>query len=80
LHIIECNLDEYSLLSEIIHASSIDVFYHMAWEGSVGDLRADYAVQLNNVKYTVETVKVAKKLNCLRFCGAGMATALLEIL
>lgn len=52
----------------------------MAWEGSVGDLRADYAVQLNNVKYTVETVKVAKKLNCLRFCGAGMATALLEIL
>lgn len=71
LHVIECNLDEYSLLADIINVPSIDVFYHLAWEGSAGNPRGEYSIQLNNVKYTIEAVKAAKKMNCLRFCGAG---------
>jgi len=71
VHYIECNMDEYSLLYDKIDASSIDVFYHMAWEGSAGPLRADVPIQLRNVQHAVDAVKAAKQLNCKCFCGAG---------
>lgn len=71
LTIIECNMDEYYTLRERICTPSIDVFYHLAWEGSAGPLRSDVQIQLNNVKYTVDAVKTAKELHCGCFCGAG---------
>ncbi len=71
LHIIACNMDEYASLPGLIQEDSIDVFYHLAWEGSAGPLRADTGIQLDNVTYTVEAVKAAHSMRCTRFCGAG---------
>ena len=48
-----------------------DVFYHLAWEGSVGMDRADTALQLRNVQLTVDCLRTAKEIGCARFVGAG---------
>lgn len=71
LHVIECNMDEYDSLPEMIPCRDVDVFYHFAWEGSAGQLRSDVSVQLANVSYTVDAVRAAHRIGCNLFCGAG---------
>jgi UDP-glucose 4-epimerase len=71
LHIIACNMSEYASLPDLIPSSAVDVFYHLAWEGSAGPLRANTKVQLDNVLHTVEAVQAANVMQCGRFCGAG---------
>lgn len=71
LHIIECDMDEYETLAGRIPSGEIDVFYHFSWEGSAGPLRADYALQLANVRYSVDAVKAAAAVGAKCFCGAG---------
>lgn len=51
--------------------TEIDTFYHFAWAGSAGVARADVALQLNNAKWTVDCLKLAKELGCQRFVNAG---------
>lgn len=48
-----------------------DVFFHLAWTGSAGSLRANCGVQLANVGYACDAVRMAKALSCSRFVGAG---------
>lgn len=50
---------------------NIDTFYHFAWAGSAGAARADATLQLNNAKWTVDCLKLAKELGCERFVNAG---------
>lgn len=54
-----------------IRDDDIDVIYHMAWRGSSGNSRADYAMQLSNVRHTCEIVNAAAKMGIKRFVGAG---------
>lgn len=68
LHIIECNIDEYSKLEL---SGKYDVFIHMAWEKTFGDGRDDVDVQLQNVNYTLDAVRLAKRCGCTVFIGAG---------
>lgn len=48
-----------------------EVFYHLAWAGSTGPARGDYALQFQNAQWTLDAVKTAKELGCKRFVGAG---------
>ena len=48
-----------------------DTFFHLAWAGTSGALRADYTVQLNNVKLACDYVTVASKIGCKRFVDAS---------
>lgn len=48
-----------------------DTFYHLAWRGSTGKDRGNYALQLENAKWTADAVSVAAQLGCSRFVGAG---------
>ena len=48
-----------------------DVFYHLAWDGSAGPARGNYALQLANVRHTCDAVSLASELGCARFIGAG---------
>ena len=69
--VIECSLADLSKLSELIE-ESCDVFYHFAWENTFGAAaRNDTSSQIRNIQYAVEAVKVAKKLGCKKFVGAG---------
>lgn len=71
LHIVECDLCEYkNKLFRLIDAQ-IDIFYHLAWDGTYGDKRNDYNLQVANIEYAIDAVNVAKQLNCKAFIGVG---------
>lgn len=48
-----------------------DIFFHLAWAGTVGDARNDMVLQNSNIGYTLDAVNLAKSLGCSTFVGAG---------
>ena len=68
LKIIFASQDEYSHL-EI--PDEFDVFYHLAWDKTFGVSRDDVDVQVRNIQYTLDSVRLAKRLGCKKFIGAG---------
>lgn len=48
-----------------------DVFYNLAWMGKGGALRADYDVQMNNVKVALDNYHEARRLCCHRYICTG---------
>lgn len=71
VEIVYSELDNLAELDDKLDDKSYDVFYHLAWAGSTGDARADYELQLRNVKWTCDAVKIAAKIGCKKFVGAG---------
>lgn len=70
IRVVEADMEEYGTLSP---PSDIryDVFYHLAWQGTFGEARNDMLLQTENIRDTVEAVKLAKRLGCRCFVGAG---------
>lgn len=68
--ILSLGLDEYADF-EPEETETCDVFYHLAWNGTVGAARNDMPMQVKNIEYTVDAVKLAKRLGCHTFVGAG---------
>ena len=66
-----CLMENYSILPHLLNGIKIDVFYHLAWEGTSGVQRSDYNLQLKNVNCTCAAAVVAKKINCKRFIVTG---------
>ena len=48
-----------------------DVFYHLAWDGTVGLERNNLYKQCDNIKYSLDAVNLAVKLGCEAFIGVG---------
>ena len=71
VHKASCDLADMKTLTEKIPTGEYDLFYHFAWAGSAGPARADTALQLNNVQWTVDALRTAKELGCRRFVAAG---------
>ena len=70
LKIVYCNLTE--LVDYVLYCyEGYDVFYHFAWDGTVGEARNDINLQIKNVQYTIDAVLLAKRLGCHTFIGAG---------
>lgn len=65
-----CSLDE---LSSVVNdtGKSYDVFYHFAWQGTIGAARNDMYLQNMNVKFALDAVGAAKRFGCHTFIGAG---------
>lgn len=69
IKIIECSLNE---LSELSLDGNYDVFYHFAWASTAGNVARDVIeAHVDNIKYTLDAVDLAKRLGCRRFIGAG---------
>lgn len=64
------NKEISSLVTEI-EAGEYDCFFHLAWAGTSGPVRADYVVQLNNAKITCDYIKLCKELGCKRVVYAS---------
>ena len=58
-------------IKEELSDSEYDIFFHLAWAGTSGPGRADYELQLNNVKLTCDYIKLASEINCDRFIYAS---------
>lgn len=70
VRIIEADLGELQGLAAQLH-TTYDVFYHLAWMGTTGEARNDMRLQLQNIRYTLDAIDLAKKLGCSRFVGVG---------
>lgn len=71
LRVVTCPLEEITDLKNRIPDSDIDVFYHIAWDGSGGDARGDVDLQIKNIQFTADCVRSAKALHCGRIVSAG---------
>lgn len=71
IHKVSCSLEEIALLPTKIPPGEYAQFYHFAWDGSAGPKRADTALQLSNVQWTIDALRAAKEIGCQRFFGAG---------
>lgn len=72
--VVELSMENISNLPEILSGLSVDkcdLFFHFAWDGTHGDSRNNMDIQLLNMKYSVDAVRVASKLKCEAFLGAG---------
>jgi nucleoside-diphosphate-sugar epimerase len=67
---IEIGLHEYMKLPEMLN-DEIDVFYHLAWEGTYGIKLTDYELQLSNIKNSCDAMMAAIQLKCKKFILAG---------
>lgn len=68
--ILECSMSEYANLQNN-SAQSYDVFFDLAWAGAAQADRMDMHLQLQNIVYALEAVRLAKRFGCTRFVGIG---------
>lgn len=48
-----------------------DAFYFLAWDGVTPEHKNDADLQISNITYALEAMRLAKKLNCQKFIAAG---------
>lgn len=64
------NKEVFELVS-LIPADNYNCFFHLAWAGTSGPNRANYEMQLNNVKLTCQYVELCSRIGCKRFLYAS---------
>lgn len=69
VRIIEAELADFADLE--LPEKSYDVFYHFAWGGTFGEARNDLRSQTDNIRYTLDAVRLAQRSGCRLFIGAG---------
>lgn len=65
--VVEIDMDDH--IEDV--SGSWDVMYNMAWVGKGGALRADYNVQMGNVKLGLELYSQARRLGCKKYICMG---------
>jgi len=63
--IIELDMDQISSLPDYI--DNADTFYHLAWGGD----RDDFAVQMDNLRHSVDAMKAGHKIGIKHFISTG---------
>lgn len=56
---------------EISDVDSCDAYYHFAWSNTYSEERKDVFLQEPNIQYTLDAIKLAERLGCKKFIGAG---------
>lgn len=69
LSVLFCDLSNINSLQ--IKDKNIDCFIHFAWSGTAGNARANYDLQLQNVKFSCDALHTAARLGAKRFIYAG---------
>ena len=68
---LEFSIENIKDLKDKIFYGEYEIYYHFAWVGSAGPLRMDEKVQTQNALWTVDCLRVAKKIGCKKFICAG---------
>lgn len=69
LHVDYCALEE--LKDYVPEEADYDVFFHLGWANTNPEGRNNIALQIKNVDYSCEAVKLAKRCGCHTFIGVG---------
>ena len=68
VRIVHCDISEYDTLDV---QENCDVFYHFAWANTYGSSRDDVNAQTDNIRYTLDAVRLSTRMGCKKFVGAG---------
>lgn len=68
VEVLPLDLSEYAGYEPTAKA---DIFFHLAWEKTLGEGRDNAELQLLNVRYTLDAVRLAARFGCKKFVGAG---------
>ena len=68
VHIVECDVSDYAGFTI---EGKYDIFIHLAWEHTYGEQRDNVDIQTRNIQYTLEACRLAHRLGCTSFVGAG---------
>lgn len=71
IKIIELDASQYLQYKEILKKYNPDVFFHLSWEGTTGEKRGDYTVQLKNIRNTCDAYMCAAEIGCKKFVATG---------
>ncbi len=69
VHVIECDIS--NLLESCGYFPKVDVFYHLAWEGTSKNERDNPIIQEKNIATSISAVDLAHRIGCKRFIFAG---------
>lgn len=69
LHVEYCALEE--LRDYVPRGSDYDVFFHLGWGKTSPEERNNIVLQMKNVEYSCEAVKLAYRCGCHTFIGTG---------
>lgn len=68
IKIIECDLNN---LKNYVPNEKADYFIHLGWDKTFGSERDNVDVQVDNINYTLEACRLAKRFCCKKFIGIG---------
>ena len=68
IEIIEADLKDYN---DIKTTSKCDMFFHLAWNKTSVSGRDDVDVQVDNIRYLLDSIRLAKRMGAETFVGAG---------
>ncbi len=70
--LIKCGLESLKdATAESLGIGPADAFIHLAWSGTFGDSRNNADLQERNAAYAMDAVRLAHRLGCSVFVGAG---------
>lgn len=68
---VEVGLDEKEKIKAAIPKGEYDLFYHFAWAGVNGPIKADSIAQLKNIEMALNCAMVAHEIGCKKILFAG---------
>lgn len=66
-----CEMEQVDNLRDKLSEIQLDICFHLAWSGVNGTDRADYNLQMKNVRNTLKLIQILHEISCKRFVGAG---------
>lgn len=69
--VIKGDITDIASIGKCLEKGVYEVFYHFAWIGTSGKVLTDEAVQIKNIQYTCDMLRLAEELNCKKFIFAG---------
>lgn len=69
--VLYADITEYDSIEVTEDDGGYDAFIHLAWMGTIGDARNNMELQIRNIEGTMSAVRLANRLGCRRFIGAG---------
>lgn len=69
VRVVNCSMEDY--VGMVWNEAACDVFFHLAWGATSGANRDNAEVQVANIRYTIDALRLAKRMGCRVFVGAG---------
>ena len=71
LIVIQGDITDIPSIKYNLGKGNYEVFYHFAWVGTSGKVLTEDSVQIRNIEYTCNMLRLAKELNCNKYIFAG---------